>query len=80
MDDVDKFSAFIGKVKVPSPTPTGTALRQSPSEITNFGSDEVDKFTRFTVAASFNDGGDTILLPLAPLEIMSTSTLSATQS
>ena len=47
-------------------TPTQVAENQAPVDrtfriggtwVTNFGSDDVDKFTRFAVAASFNDGG-----------------------
>ena len=64
MDDVDKFSAYIGKAQRMS---TITADQQplidmraegAESEIvTNFGSNEVDKFTRYAVAASFEEKG-----------------------
>jgi hypothetical protein len=64
MDDVDKFSAFIGKAQRVSLTNAEHQplidMRPDGAEseiVTNFGSNEVDKFTRYAVAASFEEKG-----------------------
>jgi hypothetical protein len=65
MDDVDKFSAFIGKAQRVSVTnaeqqPLIDMRTDGGTEsevVTNFGSNEVDKFTRYAVAASFDEKG-----------------------
>ena len=66
MDDVDKFSSFVSKASS-QPSSSGAspplgmpAAFNGPEadSLKNFGTDEVDKFTRFSIAASFNDTGN----------------------
>ena len=75
LDDVDKFSAFIGRNEIrnmknnsTSPDSKSGPRSQSSEGITdiavneennstNFGTNEVDRFTRFAVAASFEEKG-----------------------
>ena len=65
MDDVDKFSSFVSKASSqPSSSGASPPLGMPASNgaeadsLKNFGTDEVDKFTRFSIAASFNDTGN----------------------
>ena len=61
MDDVDKFSAFIGKAQRVSNADSqpliDLQLNSESESVPNFGSNEVDKFTRYAVAASFDEKG-----------------------
>ena len=65
MDDVDKFSSFVSKASSQpsssgSSPPLGLPATSGAENdsLKNFGTDEVDKFTRFAIAASFNEAGN----------------------
>ena len=65
MDDVDKFSSFVSRASSqPSSSGSSPPLGVPASNgaeadsLKNFGTDEVDKFTRFAIAASFNEAGN----------------------